>query len=466
MLIGTTTVEDSESISEILRLNDIEPLVLNAKPENCDREGEIVGQAGRMGAVTVATNMAGRGTDILLGGNPGMMALLRVRDGLAACGVLEDDSVIRPMEEQFYPCSISAEAAEAVEGAAASLLEDGKMVREDLDEFVAVASGQAPISDPAILAIRSAYNLIKDEFNEVLAPEKEQVRKLGGLYVLGTQRHESRRIDGQLRGRAGRQGDPGASRFFLSLDDKMLKTFGADRLKKIMDNFRVSEDTPLESKSVTDALDGVQQKVEEYYADIREQVYEFDEVLDTQRGNVYSRRAVLLSDDDEKIAERFVESCLETLNDIVPNYISEDGQVNATGLTRILDTYFHKIIELDVAKVEALTKGPQLDEYLRNAVTEAVHRKRAMLDQSRPSLFAKTAQYLSLVQLDNNWAQHLKNMNYLKESVVLRKYQGRDVLQEYVTDGLALFENFLATARRDTVYSLFVYEPGAQKGNS
>lgn len=462
MLIGTTTVQDSEDIAEILRLNEIEPLVLNAKPENCDREGEVVGQAGRKGAVTVATNMAGRGTDILLGGNPGMMAQLRARDGLAAKGVLEDDSEMRIMEQSFYPSSISSQAEEALETAAASLLEDGKMSILDLEEFVAIATGEAPISDPAILAIRSAYNAIKKEFSDVLGPEREEVRKMGGLYVLGTQRHESRRIDGQLRGRAGRQGDPGASRFFLSLDDKMLKTFGADRLKKLMDNFRVAEDTPLESKQVSDALDAVQKKVEEYYAGIREQVFEFDDVLDTQRGNVYSRREALLSDDDAKIEERFLESCVETLNDIIPNFIMQDNTVNATGLSSVLKTYFQGI-ELDLPKMEAMSKGPDLDAYLTKAVQDAVARKRSQLNESRPSLFAKTAQYLSLVQLDNNWAEHLKNMNYLKESVVLRQYQGRDVLQEYVTEGLDLFETFLASARRGTVYSLFTYQPGPAK---
>uniref|UniRef100_A0A7S2CRF3 SecA family profile domain-containing protein n=1 Tax=Florenciella parvula TaxID=236787 RepID=A0A7S2CRF3_9STRA len=473
VLIGTTSVQDSEEIAGALSDRGILARVLNAKPENCDREGEVISQAGRIGAVTVATNMAGRGTDILLGGSAAVMAKLRIRDGLVSAGCVDESAEgtegiegsaamkVSLMDDSFFPAPLSPNAEGGIATAAAALLSDGSdggdgpLPLLELEELVSIAAEKAPISDPAVLAIRAAYNTIKAEFAAVVDPEKEAVRKLGGLYVVGTERHESSRIDDQLRGRSGRQGDPGASRFFLSLDDKTLRTFGADRLKSIMDSFRVSDDMPLEAKMVTDAIDKVQNKVEEYYSEIREQVFTFDEVLSTQRDNIYTRRVNLLAASDDDILSTFKTYSQETLADIVPNYITAEGAVNGTGLQAKVQQYFPNSA-VDAAAMDNM-KRPEVEAYLDAAVLKAVDEKMTAVDAWRPGQFARVAKYLSLVQIDNNWSDHLKNMNFLKESVILRKYQGRDVLQEYVTEGVGMFETFLANSRRSTVFSLMAY---------
>lgn len=463
ILIGTTSVADSDDIAALLREQGIEPLVLNAKPENCDREGETVSQAGRLGAVTVATNMAGRGTDILLGGSPSMMAKLRVRDGLV--GVLDDEgrAAFAPLDASFYPCAISDQAQAALATAAAELLKDGALAQVDLEEFVAVASEKATLSDPAVLAIRQAFQLVKAEFAAVLKEEKEEVRKLGGLYVIGTERHESRRIDSQLRGRAGRQGDPGASRFFLSLDDRMLRLFGADRMKTVMDSFRVSEDTPLENKMVVDAIDKVQRGTEEYYAGIRDQVFQFDDVLATQRDSLYDRRSALLLADHVATLQLVKDYALATLEDIVPNFVRDGGgdgsspAVDAAGLQAKVEQFFPGVAFDGPALASAKTVEDATAQ-LQTAVAAAVASKQAQLDAFRPGQFTRVAKYLGLLQFDNCWCDHLKNMNLLKETVMVRKYSGRDVLQEYVGEGAKLFGELLGNCRRNTVFSLFAYQ--------
>jgi len=522
VLVGTTSVQDSEELASKLRARMGDQAhrlqVLNAKPENVGSEGVVVSQAGRLGAVTVATNMAGRGTDILLGGNPTLLASLSVRDGLVAAGALtlasqadradgEDKGgepsgasaaaaqlQFEPMPEGFFPCALSAEAQALVLAAAAKLLEDEEPFESllELEELVAIASERAPIRDQGVLALRKAFEAAKKEFAEALGPEKEQVRKLGGLYVVGTERHESRRIDSQLRGRAGRQGDPGASRFFLSLEDKMLRTFGADRLGKMMETFRVSEDTPLEAKRVSEAIDKVQTRVEEYYSGIRSQVFTFDEVLATQRFSYYKRRAEILEADDASLEVTLRAYCEATVDDIVPNYIQAPNAageaaadevggagggggmagvslggkgslvVDGAGLADKVAQFFPGTAPLDPGELSALGGGkavPLVAELVKAQVAVGLAAKKAEVDALRPRQFARVAQYLALVQLDNNWADHLGRMNLLKESVVMRKYMGRDVLEEYVTEGAELFKDLLASARRSTVYSLFTYAP-------
>ena len=483
VLIGTTSVEQSELYAAKLKERGIEDvLVLNARPGSSCTEGEVVSQAGRLGSVTVATNMAGRGTDILLGGNPSIMAKLRIRDGLKeTLSTLKESpaaSVSRSlalMDPEFYPVSISSEAEALIKKAETLLLEDGPFDDVlELEEIVSIASEKAPINDAAVLTIRDAYNKIKSEFSTALAQEKQMVRRLGGLYVLGTERHESQRIDDQLRGRAGRQGDPGASRFFLSLEDNILRTFGADRMRSVMDAFRVSEDVPLEATMVTEAIDKVQRRVEEYYFDIREQVFTFDDVLTTQRNSIYRRRNKLLHGDDAFILDTFRDYCAATVADIVPNYFDTSDStaessspssfasiVDTQGLLSKLSQFFPTIdLNLDVDKLRAMTgQRDEVQRYVTNAiVTDGLVTKQAEIDSLRDRQFIRVAQYLALVQVDNGWSEHLRNMNYLKESVVLRRYQGRDVLQEYITDSAVLFEDFLNTARRNAVYSLFAYQ--------
>merc|ERR1719203_1885913 len=303
-LVGTTSVAQSESIVAALAEEGVTAELLNASPENAAREGEIIAQAGRPGVVTVATNMAGRGTDILLGGCPSTMARLRTRAFLLGEGVVsaEERKFYPPSpSDGYYPCDIGDDAEFMLKDAAAALKKElgGDITAIRLDEILTLATDTTEgEDDPAhIVKLRDAAQAVKDAFGEALAPEKEVVRGRGGLYVMGTNRHESRRIDGQLRGRAGRQGDPGTSRFFLSFEDDMFVVFGGDGLQKILETFRVSEDMPVEAQQVTDALDKVQLAVEEKYRDIRG--HDFDEVLDGQRRVFYRRRQALLNSDPD-----------------------------------------------------------------------------------------------------------------------------------------------------------------------
>ena len=491
VLVGTTSVEQSEYYAAKLRERGVaDVLVLNARPGNVGKEGEVVSQAGRLGAVTVATNMAGRGTDILLGGNPSVMAKLRVRDGLS-CILSSERSepsphvadtratkAARTMDFDFYPVALSPEAEALVCAARNVLLENAPLDDAlELEELVSIAAEKAPIKNEVVQAIRAAYKHVKVEFEMALKMEKAEVRRLGGLYVIGTERHESQRIDNQLRGRAGRQGDPGSSRFFLSLEDSILRTFGTDRVRSVMDAFRVSEDTPLEATMVTEAVDKVQKRVEEYYFDIREQVFTFDDVLTTQRESIYGRREKLLHGSDAFIIDTMRGYCAETIADIVPNYITSSSiptttstrplvAVDATGLVAKLAQFFPTVkLKLDLVKLEELgeqTRGQEeIIRYLNRVIgTEALDAKQRQIEALGAGHFVRVAQYLALVQLDNGWSEHIRGMNFLKESVVLRRYQGRDVLQEYITEGADLFEDFLSQARRSTVYSLFSYSHG------
>jgi len=375
---------------------------------------------------------------------------------------------------------VLADCREEEEGGAAGVV--GLESVLELEELVSIAAERAPLRDPTVLAIRKAINLAKADFSATLAPEKEEVRKLGGLYVVGTERHESKRIDNQLRGRSGRQGDPGNSRFFLSLEDPMLKTFGADKMTKVLDSFRVSEDVPLEAKMVTDAIDKVQEKVENYYSEIREQVFTFDDVLSVQRDRLYAQRSAMLLADDDTVSATMQDYCEATLKDIVPNYllatINDDkgdadnkakadkadgsgggGVVDAVALAAKVQQFFPGLKPLEVASLQALGTEKEVLSFLVDKVLVALSEKQASLESVRPRQFAKVAQYLALVQVDNNWSEHLQRMNLLKETVVVAaNYMQRDVLQEYIREGSAIYETFLATTKRSTVYSLFAYQ--------
>ncbi|GFH12233.1 protein translocase subunit SecA [Haematococcus lacustris] len=314
VLVGTTSVERSEVLSAMLTEAGIKHQVLNAKPENVERESEIVAQSGRRSAVTISTNMAGRGTDILLGGNPDYMARLKLRELLMPQVVsqVEEENVFGKSRDgktrvrswaanpDLFPCDISAStltlAKQAAKAAAASWGERQLSLLEAEDRL-SVACEKGVSSDPVILALREAFQLMLTEFKAVTDAEKREVVGLGGLHVVGTERHESRRIDNQLRGRSGRQGDPGSTRFFLSLEDNLFRIFGGDKIKNLMVAFRV-EDLPMESKMLTDALDTAQKRVENYFFDIRKNLFEYDQVVNTQRDKVYAerRRALLATD--------------------------------------------------------------------------------------------------------------------------------------------------------------------------
>ena len=376
-LIGTTSVAQSEAIVKALADAGITAELLNALPENALREGEIVAQAGRPGVVTVATNMAGRGTDILLGGCPSTMARLKTRSFLVDKGVLkaEERAFYPPSpSDKYYPCDIDNDAIRMLEDAAVSLKKEfgGDLTAIKFDEILTVATDTTEgEDDPSyIIKLRDATLAVKDIFREKLAPEKEIVKSRGGLYVMGTNRHESSRIDGQLRGRAGRQGDPGTSRFFLSFEDDMFVIFGGDGLQNILKTFRVSEDMPIEAPQVTDALNKVQLAVEEKYRDIRGQILNFDDVLNEQRKVFYRRRQQLLFSNPEATLKVMNDYNKETVSDIVRAQTNEDGTVKLDKVLEKIGQFFPSVLPVITLDDLAGLKQDDIIAFLNVAVDE------------------------------------------------------------------------------------------------
>lgn len=345
-LVGTTSVAKSEEIVSKLAEAGVKAELLNAMPKNAARESEIVAQAGRPGVVTVATNMAGRGTDILLGGCPSTMARLQVRSTLLAKSVLAKDELEKlppSPDTSYYPCELNEDIEFMLSDAAASIKKQfgDNLSALELEEALTVATDTTEAEDdPAhIVKLRDTTEAVKELYKSVLSSEKETVQNMGGLYVMGTNRHESSRIDGQLRGRAGRQGDPGTSRFFLSFEDDMFVLFGGDGLKNILKTFRVSDDMPVEAPQVTEALDKVQAAVEEKYQEIREQILNFDEVLNSQRKIIYGKRQTVLFSSLQDTLVLFKQYNAETVKDIVLAQAT-DGGVNVDKLIQKVVQFF------------------------------------------------------------------------------------------------------------------------------
>lgn len=453
-LVGTTSVAQSEQLVELLKGRNIHAELLNASPKNAPRESEIIAQAGRAGVVTVATNMAGRGTDILLGGCPTTMARIQTRSTLLGAGVLAKGQVQPPQPpDDYFPCPLDDDVSIMLKSAASSVKKSlgSEMTTIELEELLTVAFDTTEAEDDPeyVIALRDAADAVKALYAEVLSEEKEQVKKAGGLYVMGTNRHESSRIDQQLRGRAGRQGDPGSSRFFVSFQDDMFVIFGGDSLTKMLEMFRVSEDMPVEAPQITDALNKVQMAVEEKYREVRKEIFNFDEVLNGQRKAIYKRRRDILFADVVKSLETMKQYNAQTVADIVKGQTASNGDLNVAKLVDKMGQFF----PLSTAVItEADLKGMSQDDatkYLQVVVDEVFSKK-----SSQVKNLGKSCQYITLVTLDNAWSAHLQAMENLKEAVLLRSYQGRDPVSEYQNDAFALFEGLEDTMRFNSVYSL------------
>ena len=467
-LVGTTSVAQSEQIVATLAEKGIKAELLNASPKNAPRESEIVAQAGRAGVVTVATNMAGRGTDILLGGCPTTMARIKTRSILvqqAVISVEEAASLPPSPEEDYFPCPLDEDTSFALKNAASSIKKavGTGLTAIGLDELLTVATDttEGPEDPEHIILLRDAAESVKELYKEVLSEEKEAVKDRGGLYVMGTNRHESSRIDQQLRGRAGRQGDPGTSRFFLSFEDDMFVIFGGDNLQNILKTFRVSDDMPVEAPQVSDALDKVQGAVEEKYREIREQILQFDDVLNNQRRLIYARRQKTLFSSPEQTLQMFREFNEQTVSDIVKAQTSEEGDVN-------YDKVQEKIGQFFPAAAQFITKEDiegQDQKGTTNVISVAVDEiftkkvedldEKAKAEGRPPMSLARSANYINLVTVDNAWSDHLQNMEDLKESVILRKYQNLDPVAEYREESFRLFQGLEDKMRFNSVYSLW-----------
>ncbi|WP_025781460.1 preprotein translocase subunit SecA [Candidatus Synechococcus spongiarum] len=488
VLVGTTSVEKSELISGLLRERSIPHNLLNAKPENVEREAEIIAQAGRAGAVTISTNMAGRGTDIILGGNTDYMARLRIRQALLPRLVNPEDPQLtggesgkrrlnpvqaealqrqRQQEQsrrlaKLFPCPLSGEAEQELKQLGADLAQawgERRLSLITLDERLNVAAEKAPIQDELIQRLRELMQKIRAEYDGVTDREQEEVTNRGGLHVIGTERHESRRVDNQLRGRSGRQGDPGSSRFFLSLEDSLLRIFGGDRVAKVMDTFRVDEDMPIESGLLTRSLKGAQKKVETYYFDIRKQVFDYDQVMNNQRRAIYAERRRVLKGDQLK--QQVLSYGERTMEDIVDAYVDPELPPEEWSLDRLagkVKEFVYLLADLESHHLVDL-KIEELKAFLCEQLHSAYDIKEAQVNEIQPSLMRQAERFFILQQIDTLWREHLQSMDALRESVNLRGYGQKDPLMEYKNEGYTMFLEMMTQMRRNVIYSMFMFEP-------
>ena len=492
VLVGTTSVEKSELLSALLYEQQIPHNLLNAKPENVEREAEIVAQAGRSGAVTIATNMAGRGTDIILGGNSDYMARLKLKEILSPLLVKPDNEHKPPIPQQrnekagggfaksnnssgkgmrneirsLYPCKLAENVEDQLSSLSKLLLKgSGERLLSpiELDDRIATAAEKAPTDDSLIKSLRESLTVVKAEYEKVLVNEEENVRLAGGLHVIGTERHESRRVDNQLRGRAGRQGDLGSTRFFLSLEDNLLRIFGGDRVANLMNAFRVDEDMPIESGMLTRSLESAQKKVETYYYDIRKQVFEYDEVMNNQRKAVYSERLRVLKGVDLK--KQVIGYGEITMEEIVEAYVNQDLPPEEWDLDNLISKVKEFIYLLKHLKREDinLLSVEELKNYLKEQLRIAYDLKESEIDNMRPGLMREAERFFILQQIDNLWREHLQSMDSLRESVGLRGYGQKDPLIEYKNEGYDMFLEMMTNMRRNVIYSMFMFQPKIEK---
>ncbi|WP_353089996.1 preprotein translocase subunit SecA, partial [Synechococcus lacustris] len=486
VLVGTTSVEKSELLSALLQEQGIPHNLLNAKPENVEREAEIIAQAGRAGAVTIATNMAGRGTDIILGGNTDYMARLKVRELLLPRLVRPEEGHRPPVPLQreassgfaassanpakppsearaigrLFPCELSAETDAALADVAQRLVKlwgDRSLSVLELEDRITSAAEKAPSDDEGILKLREVISAIRHNYDTVIAAEQAQVREAGGLHVIGTERHESRRVDNQLRGRAGRQGDPGSTRFFLSLEDNLLRIFGGERVAGLMNAFRVEEDMPIESGMLTRSLEGAQKKVETYYYDIRKQVFEYDEVMNNQRRAVYAeRRRVLEGRDLKKQVLGYGE---RTMDDIVEAYVNPELPPEEWDLSRLtgkVKEFVYLLQDLQPEQLQGLNME-ELKAFLHEQLRIAYDLKEVQIEELRGGLMREAERFFILQQIDTLWREHLQSMDALRESVGLRGYGQKDPLIEYKNEGYDMFLEMMTQMRRNVIYSMFMF---------
>ena len=490
VLVGTTSVEKSELLSSLLSEQEIPHNLLNAKPENVERESEIVAQAGRSGAVTIATNMAGRGTDIILGGNSDFMARLKIKDILFSRLVKPEDGHKPPMPPQrksqsvgfnygenvkkiqsissqnIFPLELSEETDHKLAALASKLVKalgDRTLSSIELDDLIATAAEKTPTKDKNVQFLRNAIQLIREEYEVVLSSEEINVRKAGGLHVIGTERHESRRVDNQLRGRAGRQGDLGSTRFFLSLEDNLLRIFGGERVAGLMNAFRVEEDMPIESGMLTRSLEGAQKKVETYYYDIRKQIFEYDEVMNNQRKAIYTERRRVLNGNELKL--QVVGYGQKTMEEIVDAYVNDDLPSEEWDLENLVSKVKEFVYLLEDLKPQDLSQlnKDELKDFLKEQLRNAYDLKEAQLEQTHPGIMREAERFFILQQLDTLWREHLQSMDSLRESVGLRGYGQKDPLIEYKNEGYDMFLDMMINMRRNVIYSMFMFQPAKKK---
>ena len=420
VLVGTISIEKSEAIAELLKKSGIPHQVLNAKQH--ERESRIVAQAGRKGAVTVATNMAGRGTDILLGGNPEFLTREHFLKNKLAMPYAAAPSVI----------SADGASADTTQPVTPMVLfqHEGKIFQVPADQ----------------------WKPIYDQFAEQCKAEHDEVVALGGLHILGTERHEARRIDNQLRGRAGRQGDPGSSRFFLSLEDDLMRIFGGERVKALMYRLGMTEGVPIESKLISRKIEGAQKSVEAQNFDARKHLLEYDDVMNKQRETIYAiRRSALEGKDQRDYVLGIAEDVARELVDTYCPREQHPDQWNATQLLAELHSQFG----ID-AKAAGADPASLAHDQLSAAAVEAVTKRYEEKEkQFSPELMRWLERRIILDVVDSQWKDHLLSLDHLKEGIGLRGYGQKDPLVEFKKEAFVLFEDMMARIDNETIRYLF-----------
>ena len=406
VLVGTVSIEKSELLSRLLKAKGVPHNVLNAK--NHEREAEIVAQAGKKGAVTIATNMAGRGTDIVLGGNSPYLAKTKMR------------------AEGFT------------------------------EEQIAEADGHGETDNEDILAARARFEALLAEYQPAISAEAEEVRAAGGLFIIGTERHESRRIDNQLRGRSGRQGDPGASRFFLSLEDDLLRLFGGDRVQALMDTLNLDEDTPIENKMLTSTIESAQKKLEARNFSIRKNVLQYDDVMNQQREIIYGQRRKVLNGEDvsASLHQMMEESIKASVAAFLGGDVAEEWDFAALRRHYLgwlcVESDFHYTTE----QLNDLKR-----EDVENMLLERGKKILAIKEQRYGAPIMREVERICLLRnVDLKWMDHIDNMDQLRQGIALRSYGQKDPVVEYRIEGFEMFDAMVESIREDTVKMLLTVE--------
>ncbi len=399
VLVGTVNIDKSEKLSAMLKRQGIKHEVLNAKFH--EKEAEIVAQAGKKGAVTIATNMAGRGTDIALGGNAEYMA--------------KHELVKMGMD----------------------------------DELINEAMGFAETDDAQILEARAKYQELYNKFKELIKPEQEEVIAAGGLYIVGTERHESRRIDNQLRGRSGRQGDPGASKFFLSLEDDLMRIFGSDKVKNMVEMLGLEEDQPIEAKMLTKAIENAQRNLESRNFDSRKHVLQYDEVMNEQRKIIYKQRQMVL--DGEDIKSTILSMIDSSVDSILDDYIGISDipeNWNIQAIKDFANTTLAARDEFDITdeEMETIKKDD-----IRSRLIEIGKKRHAEQEEIFGSQMRELERVIMLQVVDTKWMDHIDEMEHVKHEIGLRAYAQHDPVVEYRNAGSDLYEEMLNIIRKETV---------------
>ena len=405
VLVGTISIEKSEMLGNLLKKRGIPHNILNAKYH--EKEAEIIAQAGKFGAVTIATNMAGRGTDIMLGGNPEYLAK-------------------HDMKKQHISDSIINEA-----------------------------TGFAETDDEEIIQARNLYQSLLKKYKEELKTEAQKVKEAGGLFIIGTERHESRRIDNQLRGRSGRQGDPGATRFYLSPEDDLLRLFGGDRMKAIMDRCGIDENTPLEEKILSRSIESSQRKVEGRNFGIRKNVLQFDDVMNRQREIIYDQRAQVLN--GENISQSIKQMVKDVVDDAVNLYLPEDDNKENWNIVGLKDYFLGWVTTED----DMNYSERELEDIEKVDITNLLQEKAEKRYEEKEKeigseLLREIERMVLLKQVDSFWMDHIDAMDELKRGIYLRSYAQRDPVVEYRLEGFEMFDQMIKSIKENTVKMLLL----------